>query len=339
MSGTPAHSRSKPSTTRAAARPEPARPDNSTTDPEVARPRNHTIQPEPADPHNPTTEPEPVRQHSPTARPEPFRPPESVRRHNPTTQPGPPVRPQPQAAVRFDWGLTGAAATCEPGCALVIVDVLSFSTAVTIATGRGTAVYPHPSSAPGIEAFAASHHASLAVPRHQVSPDHPWSLSPASLLTTPVPERLVLPSPNGSAIAAAATTSDVLAGSLRNATSVARWLEAHGFATPRHPAVVIAAGERWPDGTRRPALEDLLGAGAIIAAVTSQATRSPEAAAAEACWRACRHRLGEYLRDCSSGQELIAAGYASDVTIAAEHDTQSTVPVLVDAAFRGDTQR
>jgi 2-phosphosulfolactate phosphatase len=249
------------------------------------------------------------------------------------------VRPQAQAAVRFDWGLSGAAAACEPGCALVVVDVLSFSTAVAIAAGRGTAVYPHPSPAPGSDAFAASHHASLALPRQQMSPAHPWSLSPASLLTAPVPERLVLPSPNGSPIAAAATTGHVLAGCLRNATSVARWLEAHGFATPRHPAVVIAAGERGHDGALRPALEDLLGAGAIIAAITSRATRSPEAAAAEACWRAWSDRLGEYLRGCVSGQELTAAGYAFDVALAAEHDIQSTVPVLIDAAFRGDTQR
>lgn len=258
--------------------------------------------------------------------------------HKSATRQEPPVQPQARAAVRFDWGLAGAEAACEPGCALVIVDVLSFSTSVTIATGRGTAVYPHPSPAPSIEAFAASRRASLAVPRHQMSPDHPWSLSPASLLAAAVPERLVLPSPNGSAIAAATTTGHVLAGCLRNATSIAHWLEVHGFATPRHPAVVIAAGERWPNGALRPALEDFLGAGAIIAALTSRASRSPDAIAAEACWRTCRHRLGEYLRECSSGHELTAAGYASDVALAAEHDAQSTVPVLIDAAFR-DTQR
>jgi hypothetical protein len=35
--------------------------------------------------------------------------------------------------VRFDWGLAKARASVVPGGALVIVDVLSFSTAVTIA--------------------------------------------------------------------------------------------------------------------------------------------------------------------------------------------------------------
>jgi 2-phosphosulfolactate phosphatase len=249
------------------------------------------------------------------------------------------IAPQ-QAAVRLEWGPTGAQASSEPCRALVIVDVLSFSTSVTISAGRGAAVYPHPWPAPelDLETFAAANGASLAVPRRQVSSAHPWSLSPASLLSAPIPDRLVLPSPNGSAIAATASAGRVLAGCLRNATSVARWLEAHGFATPRYPAVVIAAGERWPNGELRPALEDLLGAGAIIAALTGLASRSAEASAAEACWRACRHRSGEYLRDCSSGRELTASGYASDVTLAAEHDAQFTVPVLIDGAFRADAQ-
>jgi 2-phosphosulfolactate phosphatase len=201
----------------------------------------------------------------------------------------------------------------------VIVDVLSFSTSVSISTGRGTAVYPHPWPAPDLEAFVALRDAALAVPRHQVGPGHPWSLSPTDLLQAQAPGRLVLPSPNGSAIAAAtaAAGAHVLAGSLRNATAVADWLQAHGFATREHPAVVIAAGERWPNGQLRPALEDLLGAGAIIAALNPQALRSPAAAAAAACWYGCQQQSGQLLRDCSSGRELTGAGYASDVALAA----------------------
>ena len=240
---------------------------------------------------------------------------------------------QSEAGVRFDWGQPGAHAIGEPGAALVVVDVLSFSTSVTIAAGRGTVVYPYPWPAPGIEAFAAAHHAAVALPRRQAGPSCPWSLSPASLTGAPLPPRLVLPSPNGSAIAAAATTCQVLAGCLRNATAIARWLGRHGFGTPERPAAIVAAGERWPTGEPRPALEDLLGAGAIIAAVTPQATRSPEAAAAQALWQACRHRAGEFLAGCASGQELITAGYAADVTLAAQHDTQDTVPLRTGSAF------
>ncbi len=236
-----------------------------------------------------------------------------------------------QAAVRFDWGLAGARANCEPGAALVIVDVLSFSTAVTVATGRGAAIYPHPWPDPGIEAFAGAHNAEWARPRDQVTPGQPWSLSPASLVSGPLPGQLVLPSPNGSAIAAAATGARVLAGCLRNATAVARWLERHGFGTMRHPAVIIAAGERWPGGELRPALEDLLGSGAVIAALSRERARSPEAAATEALWRACTDEAGALIRGSQSGRELAAAGYLRDVIIAAEHDSQDTVPVLGSA--------
>jgi 2-phosphosulfolactate phosphatase len=217
----------------------------------------------------------------------------------------------------------------------VIVDVLSFSTAVTIATGRGTAVYPHPWPAPGAEAFAAAHGAVLARPRRAAGPGHPWSLSPASLAGGPLPGRLVLPSRNGSAIAAVSTGGHILAGGLRNATAVARWLDHHGYGVPGRPAVIIAAGERWPGGELRPALEDLIGAGAIIAALAPGKARSAEAAAAQALWHACRHQAAELLATCTSGQELGAAGYPADLALAAEHDAQTTVPVLTGGAFRG----
>jgi 2-phosphosulfolactate phosphatase len=240
---------------------------------------------------------------------------------------------QAQAAVRFAWGLREAQAAGAPGAAFVIVDVLSFSTAVTVAVGRGTTVYPHAWPDPGAEAFAAGRAAALAVPRRDVDAGHPWSLSPADLLAAPAPERLVLPSPNGSAISAALAAGQVVAGCLRNATAVARWLEDHSFLTRRHPSVIVAAGERWPGGALRPALEDLLGAGAIIAAIDPRAARSPEAAATEAAWRGCAGRAGEFLRDCTSGRELAATGYAADVTAAADHDAQDTVPVLADGAF------
>ena len=42
--------------------------------------------------------------------------------------------------------------------------------------------------------------------------------------------------------------------------AVARWLQARGGTV-----AVVAAGERWPDGSLRPAAEDLWGAGAVLA--------------------------------------------------------------------------
>jgi len=241
--------------------------------------------------------------------------------------------------IRFDWGLAGARqAAAGPAEALVVVDVLSFSTAVTVATGRGTAVYPHPWPSSSVEAFAAAHDAAWAVPRREVSDRHPWSLSPSHLLAIPTPRRLVLPSPNGSAIAAAAADSSgsVLAGCLRNATATARWLQDSGFGTAERPVTVIAAGERWPGGELRPALEDLLGAAAIIAAFGPACVRSPEAVATEAVWVTHHGRAGELMRGCVTGRELEGRGFGDDVTLAADHDAQDTVAVLREGAFRPD---
>lgn len=92
----------------------------------------------------------------------------------------------------------------------------------------------------------------LAVDRRATSTAAPGSLSPAALRRAPFTPRLVLPSPNGSAIAAAAHQSLVVAGCLRNATATARWLAERGLGNTDRPVTVIAAGERWPDGSLRP---------------------------------------------------------------------------------------
>ena len=44
-------------------------------------------------------------------------------------------------------------------------------------------------------------------------------------------------------------------------------------------------------------------------------------------------RLAAELADCSSGQELVIAGFGEDVAIAAELDTSECVPVLIDERF------
>ena len=122
---------------------------------------------------------------------------------------------------------------------------------------------PGPSRRPGTPARSTPRSRSAAV---TCDADQPWSLSPAALLRAPYTPRLVLPSPNGSTIAAAASGL-VLAACLRNASAVGRWLAAHGYGTPSRPVLVVPAGERWPDGSLRPSLEDGLGAGAVIAAL------------------------------------------------------------------------
>jgi 2-phosphosulfolactate phosphatase len=141
----------------------------------------------------------------------------------------------------------------------------------------------------------------------------------------------VLPSPNGSSIAfgLAEAGVTVVGASLRNAAAVARWL-------PDGATVaVVAAGERWADGSLRPAVEDLWGAGAVVAALAGLGATglSPEARVAEQAFRSVRARLTDELRDCASGRELVDMGFAGDVAVAAEHDTCAAVPVLDGEAF------
>lgn len=226
-------------------------------------------------------------------------------------------------SVRFQWGPVVAKTLTEGVC--VVVDVLRFTTAVEVAVTRGVSVYPFRWRDASAGAFARSVDAVLADGAHPAGP----SLSPSSMDALAPGASLVLPSPNGStcAILASEAGAQVVAGCLRNAAAVAAWAdEADG------PVTVIACGEKWPDGSLRPSLEDLLGAGAILAAMTRDA--SPEARAAIAAFREAANRLPEVLSQCASGRELSEKGWQSDIGYAAQLNASTTVPVLKDGAFR-----
>ena len=237
--------------------------------------------------------------------------------------------------VRFDWGATGAERLTAEGALLVVVDVLSFTTSVSVANERGTAVIPAAWHDGRAEELAEAHQAALAVGRNEVTPDRPWSLSPAALRAARAPRKLVLPSPNGATIvaAAAARGCSVAAACLRNASAVGRWLAR----SVTGPVAVVAAGERWPDGTLRPAIEDLLGAGAVLTAFAAEATDrqfSPESNAAASTWAGATD-VPEVLRSCASGRELAENGFEQDIVIAEEIDASDVVPLLQEGAFLG----
>lgn len=149
-----------------------------------------------------------------------------------------------------------------------------------------------------------------------------------SLLSLKPGDRVVLPSPNGSTCAATAhdAGASVFAACVRNAAAVGEWLGQN------HESVtVVACGERWPDGSLRPSLEDYLGAGAVLAALGGNC--SPEAQAAVRAWDAARPTIAETIEECVSGREAIARGWARDVEFACQVDASRAVPVLDQGGF------
>lgn len=232
-----------------------------------------------------------------------------------------------QFDVRCEWGSQGLS-SLAPSDVVVIVDVLSFSTSVEIAVTRGVTVFPYPSDRESPAGYADERSALLAEKRS--AEPGVLSLSPSSLVDAAAGTRLVLPSPNGSALSFQAANSGarVIAGCLRNASAVAALAAANGGSV-----AVIPAGERWPDGSLRPAFEDMVGAGAIIRGLPGR--RSPEAQSAVAAFEDAQPELAERLRDCSSGRELIERGFAADVELAAQLNVSQVVPVLEDDAFVG----
>ncbi|MGH3165592.1 MAG: 2-phosphosulfolactate phosphatase [Trebonia sp.] len=233
--------------------------------------------------------------------------------------------------VRFQWG--PAAAPALAGGICVVVDVLRFTTAVEAAAARGVTVYPYRGRDATAAAFADRVGAALAGHRDPAGP----SLSPLSMAALVPGTSLVLPSPNGStcAILASEAGARVVAGCLRNAAAVGAWAGSAGSSgsagSGGGPVTVIACGEKWPDGSLRPSLEDLLGAGAILAHVAGRP--SPEARAAIAAFRDAEHDLPDVLRQCASGRELSEKGRDADIGYAAQLNVSTAVPVLESGAF------
>ena len=115
-----------------------------------------------------------------------------------------PQHRQADYRVRFDWGPTGAAAIAAGADVAVVVDVLSFTTTLTVAVERGITVWPFPWKDERAAAYAEERDATLAVGRFEArdGPGDAVSLSPAAMTRVDGVERLVLPSPNGSTICA-----------------------------------------------------------------------------------------------------------------------------------------
>ena len=191
---------------------------------------------------------------------------------------------QSEDAFRFDWGIEGLRAIVPGARVVIVIDVLTFTTAVDLTLTNG-----------------------------QSMPGSPLCLAGQSNDTT------------------------VLAGCLRNASAVAA--AARQIAGPDGAIALVSTGDLWESGGAvRHATEDLLGAGAILAALDPSAAVSPprcspEAAAARAAYVGARFRMVEHIARTASGRELISRGWVDGVGIAATIDASRIVPMLRDGVF------
>ena len=246
--------------------------------------------------------------------------------------------------VRFEWGPTGAAATAGARRTPWWSTCCRSPRPCAWASSAGSPCIPLPGRtrrAAGVRRTRVG--ATLAIGRHEArrlggGP----SLSPASIVAAEgVVSRLVLPSPER-----LRRSPPPLGGGQVAAADGGRGLPAQPTAVARHPVIgaprsgcaitVIAAGERWPDGSLRPAVEDLWGAGAVLAALVDLGVDGLSPEAARRGGGVPRRRaddLAAAVNACASGRELVDGGFADDVAIASELDVADRVPVLADGAF------
>lgn len=231
---------------------------------------------------------------------------------------------QAEFDIRCEWGEQGVLQLAPISDVVIIVDVLSFTTCVSIATARGAEVFPYSGKRETAGEFARSVDAELAGRRGAGR----FSLSPVSLSRVPAGLRIVLPSPNGSTLSLATGETVTLAGCLRNARAVAEAAARYG-----RRIAVIPAGERWrTDWSLRPCVEDWLGAGAIIHHLPG--SLSPEARLAAEAYRSAAGDLHAAVSTCSSGKELVEQGFEEDVFLATAIDADKSVPRLSDGAYK-----
>ncbi len=229
--------------------------------------------------------------------------------------------------IRCEWGLKGVEVLSPISDVVIIIDILSFSTSVEIATSRGAHIYPFEAWNETAKKFARDHNARLA---NQDRMDRTgFSLSPQSLTTISYGDRLVLPSPNGSTLSRATGNTPTIAACLRNCSAVAQHALQYG-----EKISVIPSGEQWADGSLRPSWEDWIGAGAVIFHLMGKLVLSPESESAVAAFLAVKPHLHKYLSKCVSGQELAHRDLLEDLKLAAEFDISDCVPKMKDQAYR-----
>ena len=236
---------------------------------------------------------------------------------------------------KLDWGPIGIERAARRGEIIVLVDTLSFSTCVAYIVSQRGIVYPCLETEDATK-LAQEVDGVAAVGRLEVPEKGSYSLSPLTYDKLPEATRIILPSLNGGTCSQyAGDTTQMFAGALINASAVAEAVTRQ-MVDSKSAVTVIACGEREkqpePHGDPRMAIEDYLGAGAIMAGLHFD--KSPEAQVCETAFVGCRDRLETLVSESVSGRELRAEGFEADVDFAAQLDRLDVVPVLAESAFR-----
>lgn len=239
-------------------------------------------------------------------------------------------RDTPGLRVQLAWGRRGAQAAANREDILVVVDTLRFSTAAATAVHHGAVIYPCPVDEALVTALAQRVGGEVAAHQHTAPMPSRFSLSPRSYLGIEPGTRVVLPSPNGSTCCQYGPhTPWLFVGALVNAHAVAGAVS-YLLASQPLNVTVLACGERWrlpaEEGVLRFALEDYLGAGAVLSAIPFAQT--VEAQACGATFQALQEQLEAILWECESGRELRTKGLGEDVRHAAQLNVYDTAPVL-----------
>jgi 2-phosphosulfolactate phosphatase len=243
----------------------------------------------------------------------------------------------PPAEVHVEWGEVATLEAARRRHCVAVVDVLSFSTTVSMALDRGAEVLAlsgEQIEAMGGRAAVATRFGAEVVAKDRASATAKFTLSPASLTRVVAGDRLILTSLNGAlAVSRARGATALIVACLRNRRAAGDLLARALRARAGAGVTIVPCGEHWSsvaDATGiRPSLEDWVGAGALAARLAELgASLSPEAKAAAAAFGAAvREGLGGWLRDCVSGRELVAKGFPDDVDFAAALDVSEVVPL------------
>jgi 2-phosphosulfolactate phosphatase len=217
-----------------------------------------------------------------------------------------------------EWGLRGVELLRDRVAALVIVDVLSFSTAVDVVVARGGSVVPFATGDREAARIASDATGALLAESRETNAKG-FSLSPRSLMGIAHGTKLLLPSPNGSRLSLAGGATLVFTGCLRNAKAVAAVV---GAVAGNGAIGVVPAGELWSDGSLRPAIEAL------------DLPLSSEARVARDAFRAAEADLAEVVRGSLSGRELTDRGFEGDIELAAAYDVSTAAPMLRDGSYQ-----